>query len=86
MVRHYQAIAPIRVQADAHGRPTLFTWQGRTRRIASIEDVREPRLDWWASTGEIHRIYYLVTTPCGLICEIYHDVIQERWYLGRVFD
>jgi hypothetical protein len=77
---------PIRVQADAALRPEAFVWTGELHRITSIEDVREPRLDWWAATGEVHRVYYLVVTHQGLICELYRDVAAGTWHLARLYD
>ena len=78
----------IRVRTDPAGRPQLFVHEGKSHRVATIEEVREPRLEWWAITGEAHRIYYLVTTNEGMICEIYEDRGSEEggWWLARVFD
>ena len=90
-MRQYAEGDPIRVQTDADGRPVLITWHGQTDQVATIEDVREPRLDWWAATGEVHRVYYLVTTERGVIGEIYRDVLDGdrvggEWYVARVLD
>jgi len=85
-MRHYSPGQPIRVQSGAQGQPLVFVWRGETYRVETIEDVREPRLDWWSPTGEIHRVYYLVTTHRSLICEIYRDVPTAQWFLGRVYD
>jgi len=85
-MRQYPNGDPIRVRADGDGTPVVFTWRGQPHRVDTVEDVREPRLDWWAPTGEIHRVYYLVTTNRGLICEIYRDVPTGAWYVARVFD
>jgi hypothetical protein len=85
-MRQYVHGDPIRAQADGRGRPVAFRWQGQVHRIASIEDVREPRLEWWSAAGEVHRRYYLVATHRGLICEIYQDMAGSGWYVGRVFD
>jgi hypothetical protein len=85
-VRIYADGSPIRVTTDGSGRPVAFAWLGRTYRVETIEDVREPRLDWWSATGEIHRVYYLVTTDLGLIADIYLDRIANRWLLARLYD
>jgi len=78
--------AAIRVREDAAGRPATLTIHGETHRVETIEEVREPRLDWWSPSGEIHRVYYLVTTHLGWICEVYRDVAGSGWYLARRFD
>ena len=77
---------PIRVQPDADAAPKVFIWAGEVHRVTSIEDVREPKLEWWAPTGEVHRVYYLVVTHQGLICELYRDVAADTWHLARVYD
>jgi len=78
--------SPIRVHADEAERPLAFTWHGVTHRVTSIEDVREPRLDWWSVTGEVHRVYYLVITNQDLIVEIFRDVPTGAWFVSRQFD
>jgi hypothetical protein len=85
-VRQYPAGETIRVRADAAGRPLAFTWRGQPHRVDSVEEAREPRLDWWSPTGEIHRAYYLVSTDRGLICEIFRNVPTGEWFLARVYD
>lgn len=83
---------PIRVTADSDGRPLAFVWQGESHKVATIEDVREPKLDWWSVTGEVHRVYYLVSTNLSLICEIFRDEAGGEgrepgaWAMARVFD
>jgi hypothetical protein len=85
-MRHYPEGEPIRVRSRGDGQPLAFAWRGETHRIESVEDVREPRLDWWAPTGEIHRIYWLVITHRGLVCEIWRDMADNSWCLGRRWD
>jgi hypothetical protein len=85
-MRQYPAGESIRVQADRTGRPLAFVCQGHPHRIESVEEAREPRLDWWSPGGEIHRTYYLVSTDRGMICEIYRDMTTDDWFLARVYD
>lgn len=85
-MRQYPSGLPIRVRAAEDGRPQAFTWRGVTHRVETVEDVREPHLDWWVPSGEVHREYWLVTTHAGLVCEIYRDVGSGEWFLGRRYD
>jgi len=85
-MRQYPAGESIRARADHAGRPIAFVFQGHPHRVESVEEAREPRLDWWSPTGEIHRTYYLVSTDRGMICEIYRDMLTGDWFLARVFD
>ena len=84
--------APLNVRADPSGQPLTFIWDRELHKVTSIEDVREARLDWWAATGEIHRVYYLVVTNQGLICEVYRDEVGGEgrepgaWWMARVWD
>jgi hypothetical protein len=83
---------PIRVTADSDGRPLAFVWQGESHKVATIEDVREPKLVWWSVTGEVHRVYYLVSTNQGMICEIFRDEVggdgrePGAWAMAREND
>jgi hypothetical protein len=101
MTRIYEpGTAPVRVVIDALGQPKAFTWEGATHRVASIEEMREPKLEWWAPTGEVHRTYFLLVTQDGMICEVYRDELaaagregEEQapvpggvWGLARVWD
>jgi len=85
-MRQYSNGDPLRVHVDAHGCPVAFNWHGGTYRVATVEDVRETRLDWWSSNGEVRRRYYVVTTQQELICEIYQDLTTGQWFVGRLYD
>ncbi len=85
-MRQYPDGVPIRVRVQGDGRPQAFVWAGETHRVESVEAVREPRLEWWTPEGEIHRRYYLVVTHRGLVCEIYHDLGADAWFVGRRLD
>ncbi len=43
-------------------------------------------------TGEVHRVYFLVVTNQGMICEIYRDVAGGEgrepgsWWMARLYD
>lgn len=82
---------PIVVTADEEGRP-MFRWNGEPHHVESIEEVCEPKLDWWAVTGELHRVYFLVVTNQGLICEVYRDEAGGEgrepgsWWMARLYD
>lgn len=79
--------SPIRVHIGEDGQPASFVWQGQRHLVLAVEDVREPRLGWWQQDGEVHRVYYLVTTTRSLIAELYRDCLQEdAWFVARVWD
>ncbi len=85
-MRIHAAPKGIEVRAGESGAPVLLSIDGHPHRVKTVEDVLEPCLDWWSPAGEAHRVYYLVTTDRGLICEVYRDVATGAWYLARTFD
>jgi hypothetical protein len=91
-VRHFDPGLPIRVTADEKGRPVTFLLNGHIHHTESIEDVREPKLDRRSVTGLLHRVYFVVVTNDGLMCEIFRDVVggQGRepgsWWMARLWD
>lgn len=85
-MRQYVEGDPIRTRADDRGHPQSFSWHGRLHQVETVEDIREPCLDWWSAGGEIHRVYYVVTTHRGMICEIYHDRSTDDWRISRIYD
>lgn len=85
-MRQYIKGDPIRVQTDDESRPAAFSWHGKLHHVETVEDINEPRLDWWSAAGEIHRVYYVLTTHRGLICEVYRDLMTDSWSIARVYD
>jgi hypothetical protein len=85
-MRLFPAGSPVRVRTDSKEHPLAFVWLGETHGVRSLEDTREPLLDWWAPEGEVHRLYYLVVTERNLICELYQDLVTGSWQMSRVFD
>ena len=76
---------PIRVRSQ-NDQPLSFVYKGQTHRVERIEEMHEPIMDWWSAAGMIHRSYFLLSTPEGMICEIYLDHSSRQWFLAREFD
>lgn len=71
---------PLRVRADARGRPVAL--QQRNGRPQRVEAVRESwRIDdeWWRTP--ISRFYHEVVLERGATLVLYRDLIEERWYM-----
>lgn len=85
-MRQYSAGLPLRVHPLPDGAPHSFVWHGVTHCVESVEDIREPLLDWWAPEAAVHRRYYLVITNRKLICELFHDLVTGQWHMSRTFD
>ncbi len=60
------------------------TRAGRTGRVTAIYEHWRLSDEWWGS--EVRRDYFRIETGKGLVYDIYHDTVADRWYLGRVQD
>ena len=76
----------IEVVLDAEGWPEGFAWLGRRHPIERLLARWQVQTDWWSEEGEVHREYLKITTTDGLLCEIFFDLIHERWCLARLYD
>lgn len=86
-MRSYDPPLPIRARVTADGMPHSFVLDGVTFVVDTIEEVREPRLDWWLGPEhEVHRTYYLVTTNRGMVAELVRDEVAGTWGVARRLD
>jgi len=69
---------PIRVQADASGRPTVVA--GEPVKMVSNDWLGED--GWWLEV-ELHRRYYEVTTISDGRVVLFRDLITDRWFRQR---
>jgi hypothetical protein len=69
---------PIRVQADARGRPIAVYRQGQRIAVEQIEDRWRIDDEWWRA--EISRMYYRVVLAGGRIAVLFQDLIGGHWY------
>lgn len=53
--------------------------------VDTIEEVREPNLDWWTESPA-NRTYYLVITNKGMVAEIVRDETNGTWGVARRLD
>ena len=60
----------------------LVLWQHRWRRV--VEVLERWRIDdeWWRNRP-VSRLYYAVLLEGGKRLEIYHDLVDRRWYAQR---
>lgn len=86
MTRLWPAGLPLRVYVGHDGAPRRFTWQGHHYRVAHIQQRWQVDTDWWEAGGRLWRDYLAVVTQEGLFCVIYQDLLDEQWYLSKVYD
>ncbi len=74
---------PIAVWLEA-GAPAHFDWQGQRHPVEVITAHWRVDLGWWRL--RVWRDYFTLTTRTGLLAEVYHDLLSDRWFLQRVYD
>jgi len=84
MTRLWGTQQPIRVEVDEAGLPLRFTWEEVTHPIETIANRWRSDNDWWR--GQIWREHFKVATTTGLLVIIYRDLVEDCWYLQRLYD
>ncbi len=74
----------IRVSVNTSGVPLILLRDGKREKITGIYNRWRVADQWWGK--EIERHYFTVKTSKGLVCDIYHDIISNHWYLAKIYD
>jgi hypothetical protein len=72
----------IAVLADDEGIPLTFTLNRQQYKVLKIYDQWRIYDAWWGD--EVKRDYFRVQGSRDRICDIYHDMVADRWYLTKV--
>jgi len=80
------AACEITPKHDRRGQRGAFTWHGRTYRIERVLQHWRVDCDWWSESGSVSREYWTVITKDHLLCVLYCDLCEQRWYLSKVYD
>jgi len=64
--------------------PVSFTWQGRQHQVLEITKRWRVDVDWWR--GRVWRGYFKCRTNTGLLVILYQDLVNQGWYLQRLYD
>lgn len=70
----------------AEDTPAGFAWQGTSHPIGKICNRWRLHTRWWEPCQIVWREYLKVTTHTGLLCLLYHDLLEDGWFLARVYD
>lgn len=62
--------------------PDSVLWQQRWRRVMEVLERWRIDDEWWRSRP-VSRLYYAVLLEGGKRLEIYHDLVDGRWYAQR---
>ena len=66
------------------GLPQGFTWEARSHTVQLVLDRWRVDVEWWR--WRVWREYFRLATRTGLLVVVYHDLLEDRWYLQRVYD
>lgn len=82
MTRLLSPPIPVEVSLDADGTPSFMTgeWQG------TIDPIARWKVDaeWW--NRPVVREYWKALLNSSVLCELYHDLESDRWFVERVYD
>lgn len=84
MTRLWPAGLLIEVMSDKHKLPQHLVWQEQAHTITQITRRWRIKSDWWDEP--LWRDYFKLTTDTGLLLIIFHDLLDEQWYLQRLYD
>jgi len=74
----------IEVDVDAAGEPLSIGVYGGRQKILAVYERWRLEDEWWGN--EERRCYYKIQTGHGLVCDIYHEMLTDIWYLARTCD
>ena len=82
MTRLLSPPTPVEVTLNADGTPGLIdgVWSGSIDPIARWKVETE----WWQQA--VVREYWKVVLNSNLLCELFHDLSRDEWFVERVYD
>jgi hypothetical protein len=84
MTRLWISGSPITVQLDKLNELQHFIWKGANHPVDRIANQWRVDIEWWRI--RIWRDYFKLATTSGMLVVIYHDLVNDEWYLQRLYD
>ncbi len=84
MTRLWPDGVQIQVSDNGEGNPGALVWQGRNHIVSKITRRWRVKSDWWRES--VWRDYFKLTTETGLLLIVYRDLMEDKWYLQRLYD
>ena len=84
MTRLWLSGLALEVWLDSVDNPTRLRWEGQTHPVQIISNRWRVDVRWWRV--RIWRDYFQLVTATGLLLVVYHDLVDDRWYLQRMYD
>lgn len=79
VLRSLKKPRPLQVRTDADGRPVAVRGRRGIVRVAAVRESWRIDDEWWRRP--ISRIYHAVVLESGRAITLYHDRVDEGWYL-----
>ena len=82
MTRLLSPPAIVQVTLSADGTPSFITGEFS----GSIDPIARWKVEteWWNEV--VIREYWKVLLNSNLLCELYHDLSRDKWFVERVYD
>ena len=82
MTRLLSPPTPIEVTLAPDGTPAFISGAF----IGSIDPIARWKVEteWW--NEPFVREYWKAVLNCNLLCELYHDLSRDQWFLERIYD
>ena len=69
---------PLRVEADADGRPVAVYLSGCRHGVEAVLETWRIDDEWWRERA-VSRIYFSVMAEGGRVMTVYRDLVRGRW-------
>lgn len=76
----------IQVELGESGWPVRFIWNGQAHTVRQVRQRWQVDSDWWSDAGHVWREYMALTTADGFLCVIYFNLLDQNWYLSKLYD
>lgn len=84
MTRLWSGGIVVQVWLNGDAELVRVRWQGQVHAIEQVANHWRIDVGWWRL--RLWRDYYKILTTSGLLMIVYHDLVQDTWYLQRVYD
>jgi hypothetical protein len=74
----------ILVEVDSSNNPLHLIWRKQFHPVQQVHNRWRVDREWWRQ--RIWREYLLLDTKTGLLLVVFHDLLNDQWYLQRLYD
>ena len=66
--------------------PISFVWCNSEHQVLEIANRWTVHSRWWEPAKMVWRQYFKILTDTEILCQVYHDLLQDRWFFARLYD